>query len=55
VRTFLESSPVPAGVIVRTNQLAFIEQSLRGVPYEVHRMADDAGWNARELCMITRP
>jgi hypothetical protein len=55
VRTFLESSPVPAGVIVRTNQLAIIEQSLRGVPYEIHRMADDAGWNARELCMITRP
>jgi hypothetical protein len=54
-RAFLEGGPEANGVVVRRDQLASIETSLRGLDYEVLTVDASAGENARELCLITRP
>ena len=53
-RAFLLSDEGPTGVVVRHAQLDAIESSLSGVDHSVERLPDDAGYNAKEFCLITR-
>jgi hypothetical protein len=54
VRAFLLGDDGPTGVVVRRAQLDAIESSLNGVDHTVQRLPDDAGYNAREFCLIMR-
>jgi 4-amino-4-deoxy-L-arabinose transferase-like glycosyltransferase len=54
-RAYLEAGPEDRGVVVRRDQLASVEATLQGLDYEVRRVDESAGLNARELCLITRP
>ena len=54
-RAFLEGGPEARGVVVRRDQLESVETSLAGLVHEVRSVPGDAGLNAREFCLITRP
>lgn len=53
-REFLLRDEGPNGVVVRRAQLDAIESSLAGVDHTVERLPEDAGYNAREFCLIAR-